>query len=67
MVVAWCSATTFRTWCNTSRGWHNLYGHSHGHLAPLLRQTDVGVDAWNFRPVTLAQITAAKRFRTGTT
>jgi calcineurin-like phosphoesterase family protein len=53
----------FRTWRNMSRGWLNLHGHSHGRLAPLLRQTDVGVDRWNFRPVTLAQITAAKRPR----
>jgi calcineurin-like phosphoesterase family protein len=51
----------FRTWRNMGRGWLNLHGHSHGRLAPLLRQTDVGVDAWDFRPVTLAQITTAKR------
>jgi calcineurin-like phosphoesterase family protein len=55
----------FRTWRNMSRGWLNLHGHSHGRLAPLPRQTDVGVDAWDFRPVTLAQITAAKRPRAG--
>ena len=54
----------FRSWRNMSRGWRNLHGHSHGRLAPLLRQTDVGVDAWDFRPVTLEQITAAKRPRT---
>jgi calcineurin-like phosphoesterase family protein len=53
----------FRTWRNMSRGWLNLHGHSHGRLAPLLRQTDVGVDAWDFRPVTLAQITAVRRTR----
>ncbi|GGC68709.1 metallophosphoesterase [Siccirubricoccus deserti] len=53
----------FRTWRNMSRGWLNLHGHSHGRLAALPRQTDVGVDAWNFRPVTLAQITAARRTR----
>ena len=53
----------FRSWRNMSRGWLNLHGHSHGRLTPLLRQTDVGVDAWDFRPVTLAQITAAKRPR----
>jgi calcineurin-like phosphoesterase family protein len=53
----------FRTWRNMSRGWLNLHGHSHGRLTPLLRQTDVGVDAWDFRPVTLAEIVAAKRPR----
>ncbi len=46
----------FRTWRNMARGWRNLHGHSHGRLAPMTRQTDVGVDAWDFRPVTLAQI-----------
>jgi len=49
-----------------SRGWLNLHGHSHGRLTPLPRQTDVGVDAWDFRPVRLAEITAAKRPRTRT-
>jgi calcineurin-like phosphoesterase family protein len=53
----------FRTWRNMSRGWRNLHGHSHGRLAPLPRQTDVGVDAWDFRPVTLAEIIATKRPR----
>jgi calcineurin-like phosphoesterase family protein len=53
----------FRTWRNMNRGWLNLHGHSHGRLAPLPRQTDVGVDGWDFRPVTLAQITAARRTR----
>ena len=56
----------FRTWRNMSRGWLNLHGHSHGRLTPLPRQTDVGVDAWDFRPVRLAEITAAKRPRTRT-
>lgn len=53
----------FRTWRNMSRGWRNLHGHSHGRLALLPRQTDVGVDAWDFRPVTLVEIIAAKRPR----
>jgi calcineurin-like phosphoesterase family protein len=56
----------FRTWRNMSRGWLNLHGHSHGRLAPLLRQTDVGVDLWDFRPITLAQITSTKRPRVRT-
>src|SRR4051812_26240006 len=28
-----------------SRGWLNLHGHSHGRLAPLPLQMDVGLDA----------------------
>lgn len=47
----------FRTWRNIARGWRNLHGHSHGRLAPMTRQTDVGVDIWDFRPVTLPEIT----------
>ncbi len=50
----------FRTWRNIGRGAWNLHGHSHGRLAPLPRQADVGVDRWGFRPVTLAEITAGR-------
>jgi calcineurin-like phosphoesterase family protein len=46
----------FRTWRNMNRGWINLHGHSHGRLKPLPRQSDVGVDAWRFSPVQLAEI-----------
>jgi calcineurin-like phosphoesterase family protein len=53
----------FRSWRNMGRGWLNLHGHSHGRLAPLPRQVDVGVDAWDFRPVTLAEILARPRRR----
>jgi calcineurin-like phosphoesterase family protein len=54
----------FRTWRNSARGWVNLHGHSHGRLRPPLpRQADVGVDAHDFRPVTLAQAIKARRHR----
>ena len=55
----------FRTWRNAARGWINLHGHSHGRLPPRGRQADVGVDAWGFRPVTLAAVAAARRWRLG--
>jgi calcineurin-like phosphoesterase family protein len=45
-----------RSWHRMGRGALNLHGHSHGRLTPLPRQVDVGVDCWDFRPVTLAQI-----------
>ncbi len=51
----------FRTWNGMGRGALNLHGHSHGRLKPLPRQVDVGVDVWDFRPVTLAQIRASRR------
>lgn len=53
----------FRTWRNMYRGWWNLHGHSHGRLKPLPLQADVGVDVWDFRPVTMAQIIATPRAR----
>ena len=50
-----------RRWKGMDRGSVNLHGHSHGRLKPLPRQFDVGVDVWEFRPVTLAEILDARR------
>jgi calcineurin-like phosphoesterase family protein len=50
----------FRTWNKSGKGALDLHGHSHGKLKPLPRQIDVGVDVWDFRPVTLTTILAAK-------
>jgi calcineurin-like phosphoesterase family protein len=52
-----------RTWNRIGRGALNLHGHSHGRLAPLPRQVDVGVDCWDFRPITLADIRVSPRRR----
>jgi calcineurin-like phosphoesterase family protein len=52
-----------RTWNGIGKGAIDLHGHSHGRLAPLIRQFDVGVDVWDFRPVTLATILARRRNR----
>ncbi len=49
----------FRTWNGMSKGALNLHGHSHGRLKPLPRQTDVGVDCWDFRPVAVHQMRGA--------
>jgi calcineurin-like phosphoesterase family protein len=46
----------FRSWNGQHRKSINLHGHSHGKLKPLPRQIDVGVDAWEFRPVRLEQL-----------
>ena len=35
--------------------WH-LYGHSHGNLPPLANSLDVGLDCWDYRPVSLGTI-----------
>lgn len=46
----------FRSWKNQHKGSVNLHGHSHGRMKPLTRQLDVGVDAWDFRPVSVQQV-----------
>jgi calcineurin-like phosphoesterase family protein len=51
----------FRTWNGMANGTLNLHGHSHGRLKPLSRQTDVGVDCWDFRPIAVNQIRGAAR------
>jgi calcineurin-like phosphoesterase family protein len=51
----------FRTWKNMGRGWVDLHGHSHGKLKPQTRQYDVGVDAFDYRPVGLGTILASRR------
>ncbi|WP_112661686.1 metallophosphoesterase family protein [Microvirga flavescens] len=52
----------FRTWKNNSKGWLDLHGHSHGRLSHLTHQYDVGVDVWDFRPVTLETILTMRRW-----
>ena len=47
-----------RSWHRMARGALNLHGHSHGRLTPLPRQLDVGVDVFDFCPITLAGIRA---------
>ena len=50
----------FRTWNGMGRGRINLHGHSHGRLARMPRQFDVGVDVFAYRPVRLADILASR-------
>lgn len=47
-----------RVWNKAHHGYWQLYGHSHGSLAddPYLLSCDVGVDCWNFAPVSMAQL-----------
>jgi calcineurin-like phosphoesterase family protein len=52
-----------RSWNRMVRGALNLHGHSHGRLRPVPRQLDVGVDLWDFRPLTLAEVQIACRPR----
>jgi len=50
-----------RHWRNQGRGWVNLHGHSHGRLPPMPGQRDVGVDCWEFAPVTLEELLPRRR------
>jgi calcineurin-like phosphoesterase family protein len=52
-----------RTWNKIGKGSLDLHGHSHAMLKPLTRQFDVGVDAWQYTPVTLATMLTARRQR----
>ena len=57
----------FRTWNQMHRGSWHLHGHSHGTLPELetLRAFDVGVDCWDFYPVSYDEVAAkmaTKRF-----
>lgn len=51
----------FRTWFKMGKGSLDLHGHSHGKLKPITRQFDVGVDLWNYRPVTVETMLASRR------
>ena len=53
----------FRTWNQMAKGAWDLHGHSHGQLKSMTRQIDVGVDVWDFWPVTLEMIRARRRRR----
>jgi calcineurin-like phosphoesterase family protein len=53
----------FRRWRRMDKGSLNLHGHCHGRLAPQTRQVDVGVDVWEFRPVSLPEIRSRRRRR----
>jgi len=45
-----------RTWWHCYQGAGQLYGHTHGDLPSYGKSFDVGVDVWDFTPVTSKQI-----------
>jgi calcineurin-like phosphoesterase family protein len=51
----------FRTWNAMAKGAYDLHGHSHGQLKAAPRQVDVGVDVWDFRPITFETIRNRRR------
>lgn len=53
-----------RAWPGLWRGTRHLYGHTHGTLPDTRRSCDVGVDAWDYRPVALPAIIARQEAAT---
>lgn len=49
-----------RDWSRSHHGAWNLHGHGHGRLPPVGRSCDVGVDAWEYRPISFREIVAAR-------
>jgi calcineurin-like phosphoesterase family protein len=45
-----------RVWSRSHHGAIHLYGHSHGNLTGDRQCCDVGVDCWNFEPVSIEDI-----------
>lgn len=55
-----------RVWNKSHYGSYSLYGHSHGSLTddPHSLSLDVGVDCWDYRPVSYDQIKAKMKLKT---
>lgn len=45
------------SWRGSMHGSLHLHGHEHGRIPPSKQAVDVGVDVWNFQPVSLPEIT----------
>jgi calcineurin-like phosphoesterase family protein len=52
------SHTSFQVWFGIHKGSWNLYGHSHGSLKERkgFKSCDIGVDSWDFYPVSYKQL-----------
>jgi calcineurin-like phosphoesterase family protein len=54
----WLSHYARRSWNRSFHGSWHLFGHTHGRLGPYGKSLDVGVDAWNFAPVSFDTLQA---------
>lgn len=45
-----------RSWNNSFHGAYHLYGHCHNSIPDFGLSTDVGVDKWNYRPVSFEEL-----------
>jgi calcineurin-like phosphoesterase family protein len=55
LVITLCHYS-MRSWEKSHYGSWALYGHHHGMLAPYGLSFDVGVDCWNYYPVSLDEV-----------
>jgi calcineurin-like phosphoesterase family protein len=56
-----------RTWPRSHYNSLLAFGHSHGNLLPLKNQLDVGVDSWEFYPVSIEHFIEKINFNQGIT
>jgi calcineurin-like phosphoesterase family protein len=56
--LAWLSHYAHRVWPQSHYGSIHCHGHSHGTLPEYGRSMDVGVDAWDYFPVSLNDVVA---------
>jgi calcineurin-like phosphoesterase family protein len=47
---------SMRVWNKSHYNSYHIFGHSHGTLEGVGKSFDVGVDSWNFTPITLEQV-----------
>ena len=52
----WMSHYAHRTWNKSHYGSYMLYGHSHNTLSDYGLSTDVGIDKWNYSPVSFEEL-----------
>jgi calcineurin-like phosphoesterase family protein len=52
----WMSHYPHRSWNKSGHGSWHLYGHAHGNAKPYLKSFDVGVDNWNYYPISFEQV-----------
>ena len=52
----WLSHYAHRSWPGSYHGSYHLFGHSHGMLPDFRRSMDVGVDANDFKPISIDQV-----------
>jgi calcineurin-like phosphoesterase family protein len=45
-----------RTWHWSYRGYIHLFGHCHGELPSYGKSFDIGVDSWNYTPISFQQV-----------